>query len=244
LVWPKYRRVAGGIAACLHIGLLVVLGPLGLNHRLGVLIWNGQFVMLAYFLFIVTPNTTAIFHKQDVAPEQISCEGLRYVTLRDWLGTLLVSIAIVLPVTERFGIWDHWPSWALYAPHSSRVRIELAQPSLDSLPKELVALMNYKSSDTAELAGWVSIPIDHWSLETLDTPIYPQARFQLGVAKSFASVVHSEFEIQLTVLGTANRIDGRRASKILEGRSECMREGDCYWLNTQPRVWTVEPRLD
>ena len=52
LAWATSRRLAGLFAIGLHLALIVILGPLGLNHRLGVLIWNAQFVGLAYFLFV------------------------------------------------------------------------------------------------------------------------------------------------------------------------------------------------
>ena len=140
-----------------------------------------------------------------------------------------------MPCTERFGIWDHWPSWALYAPHSSRVVVEVAAPSVRRLPADLVALINRPTPEADEMPVWVSIPIDAWSLQSLDTPIYPQSRFQLGVAQQVASVVDSEFQLRVTVLGTASRFSGRRQSTILEGNLEIANAGGNYWFNTIPR---------
>ena len=237
LAWATSRRVAGLFAIGLHLALIVILGPLGLNHRLGVLIWNAQFVGLAYFLFVAKRISVRIsVPGTEIAdgPLEPPPAGLRKGCLQTLCGALIACV-IVMPCTERFGIWDHWPSWALYAPHSSRVVVEVAAPSVRRLPADLVALINRPTPEADEMPVWVSIPIDAWSLQSLDTPIYPQSRFQLGVAQQVASVVDSEFQLRVTVLGTASRFSGRRQSTILEGNLEIANAGGNYWFNTIPR---------
>ena len=233
LAWPTSRRVAGIFAIGLHLTLINILGPFGLNHRLGVLIWNAQFVGLAYFLFVAKRVSVP---ESEISERQLGLkiEGWRNGYLQT-LCSVLIAFVILMPSTERFGIWDHWPSWALYAPHSSRVVVEVAAPSVRRLPAELVALINRPTPEADEMPVWVSIPMDIWSLQSLDTPIYPQSRFQLGVARRVASDVGSESEIRVTVLSTANRFTGRRQSTILEGNSEIANAGGNYWFNTTPR---------
>lgn len=227
------RRVAGLFAIGLHLTLIVILGPLGLNHRLGVLIWNAQFVGLAYFLFVAKRISVP---ESEISERQLGPKiaGWRNGYLQT-LCSALIAFVIVMPSTERFGIWDHWPSWALYAPHSSRVVVEVAAPSVRRLPAELVALINRPTPEADAMPVWVSIPMDAWSLQSLATPIYPQSRFQLGVARQVASVVDSEFQVRVTVLGPAGRFTGRRQSTILEGNSEIANAGGNYWFNTIPR---------
>ena len=238
LAMPASRRVAGIFAIGLHLTLIVILGPLGLNHRLGVLIWNAQFVGQVYFLFVAkrlsVPDSEIV--QREIAKRQLEPKlaGWPKVCLQTLCGAL-VALVIVRPCTERFGIWDHWPRWALYAPHSSRVVVEVAAPSVHRLPVELVALINRPATEADEMPVWVSIPLDAWSLQSLHTPIYPQSRFQLGVARQIASVIDSEFAIRVTVLGAAGRFTGRRQSKILEGNSEIAKAGGIYWFNTIPR---------
>ena len=238
LAVPTSRRVAGVFAIGLHLTLIVILGPLGLNHRLGVLIWNAQFVGQAYFLFVAkrisVPDSGIA--KREIAKLQLEPKIAGW--LKGCLQTLcgaLIALVIVMPSTERFGIWDHWPSWALYAPHSSRVVVEVAAPSVGRLPTELVALINRPAREADAMPVWVGIPMAAWSLQSLHTPIYPQSRFQLGVARQIASVVDSESEIRVTVLGTSDRFTGRRQSTILEGSSEISDAGGSYWYNTIPR---------
>jgi len=142
-----------------------------------------------------------------------------------------VGLSMVLPATERFGVWDHWLSWALYAPHSSRVELYVAPTVVDQLPAELRARI-----DVDPAAVWVRVPIAKWSLDNLGSPIYPQARFELGVARYLAARIEPEFAIRAELLGTANRLNGQRSRAELLGRPEIERAADWFWLNTRPRA--------
>lgn len=222
LMWDKTRRLAGWLAISVHLGLIVILGPLGLNHRLGVLVWNAQVAVQAYWLFVP---------EQTVEPKRTT------FTLFQSFATAMIGLAIALPITERFELWDHWPSWALYAPHSSRVHIEIAGSAVDRLPAELRDLVDDSPTDPDAIAVWLPVPIDKWSLKTLDTPIYPQARFQLGVAERLATDINAGFQMRFVLLGTANRLTGLRRSTTYDGLTQLKTMGNRFWLNRHPRVW-------
>lgn len=233
LAWPKSRFLAGWLAIGLHLSLLVILGPLGLNHRPSVLVWNVQFAVLAFLLFIRTgkqPIATLA-----VEPMTNSEMPDRFPTWLQWSCASLIGIVTILPATERFGVWDHWPSWALYAPHSSRVRVEVSGPGLSRLPADLVKLTIVTVPSDEEILGWINVPIDRWSLQSLDTPIYPQARFQLGVARQIVRLVDSESHIRVIILGCANRFTGNRSSEVLQDNMQFEKAAAQYWLNTLPR---------
>ena len=231
----KSRRVAGLFAIGLHLILIIVLGPIGLGHRLGVLIWNALFAVQAYYLFVVPE--LALPDKNDL--QQIKAPNLSSWRNRsmELVCTVLIAVIVVMPLTERFGLWDHWPSWALYAPHSSRVQVDVAAESISRLPTELAAITKKPNDDADGGLSWVKVPIDAWSLETLDAPIYPQSRFQLGVARHIAKAVDAEFQIRVTILGTANRFTGLRQWKTLDTFVEIAEASIAdHWLNSKPRV--------
>jgi hypothetical protein len=220
LTWPKTRRIAGWVAIGVHLGLIVILGPFGLNHRLGVLVWNLQVAVQAYFLFV---------SEQTAEPDKSA------FAWPQWIAYAMIGAAIALPSTERLGLWDHWPSWALYAPHSSRVYVEVAGPAIDRLPNDLRKLVKETPADPDEIAIWLALPIDAWSLQALDTPIYPQARFQLGVAEKLAADMNAGFQIRVTVLGPASRFTGVRRTAVYHGVSEVSSASDRFWINSHPR---------
>ena len=51
LAYRPARRVAGVLACIFHLGLVLVLGPWGLHHSAGVVLWNLQFAVQAILLF-------------------------------------------------------------------------------------------------------------------------------------------------------------------------------------------------
>ncbi len=133
-------------------------------------------------------------------------------------------------------MWDHWPSWALYAPHSSRVRIQIATTEIEELPDTLQKLVQQRAPSLEEgLDVWADVPIDAWSLAVLDTPIYPQSRFQLGVARALLERSSGAWSMRVTVMGVANRFNGERATKVLNEKSEVEAYCARFWLNTRPR---------
>ena len=233
LLWAKTRRVAGLFAMLLHLVLIAVLGPLGLNHRPGVLIWNGQFVVQALLLFVVAQVADGE-SSENVAGTRQNWFFRGQYWAQESLCIAMVAAVSIMPCSERFGIWDHWPSWALYAPHSSRVRVEIASPGVSRLPASLAVLISLPGEDE-EAAVWLPVPIDAWSLKSLDTPIYPQSRFQLGVARYIASEVNSEFQLRITILGVADRLTGQRKISSLEGNEAISKASKVFWFNTLSR---------
>lgn len=57
LAWPATRRTALLAACLMHVGLLVLLGPWGMNHRPGVLLWNAYFILQNLILFGTSDST-------------------------------------------------------------------------------------------------------------------------------------------------------------------------------------------
>lgn len=230
LAYRPSRRVAGVLACIFHLGLVLVLGPWGLHHSAGVVLWNLQFAVQAILLFSLA-SSAAEQHPpgSEIPPRQ-----------RKWsaafpapLALTLTYLAIALPIVERFGWWDHWPSWALYAPHSSRVEVLVAETVVSRLPEDLQREM----PESDALAIWVRVPIERWSLASTRAPIYPQARFQLGVGAALARRLDSDFEIKLQLLSVSNRFTGSRKMLELEGTTTIERAlQDLFWLNSQPRL--------
>lgn len=233
LAFPRTRRLAGVAALLLHGGLIVILGPAGLNHRTGVLVWNIQVAVQTYWLFIAKREATTA---GETLPTTIPSDTVMAKDgLRHRLCVAVLSLVIILPATERFELWDHWPSWALYAPHSSRVKVDLMPQAIAKLPPQLRGLIEPRGGENKPSNfEWVALPIDAWSLESLDSPIYPQARFQLGVAEALAGAIDAEYGIRATTLGVASRFSGERYETVLLGRREIKSAGN-FWLNTHCR---------
>lgn len=220
LVFRRTQRVAAVAAMIMHLLLLSALGPWGLRHAWGVLAWNLLFIAMDLFLYLwpVHDRSTS---KAETGPPLPVRWG--------WVEGLIL-VAMIAPLGERLGVVDHWLGWALYAPHSSRVRIEVAAGAVPRLPSVVQPFV--EAGDEFELI-WREVRIDRWSLATLGAPVYPQQRFQLGVARALADKI-DERDIRVHLLSTADRWSGRRSERTLEGRREVNAAAAEYWLNTKP----------
>ena len=82
---------------------------------------------------------------------------------------------------------------------------------------------------------WVRLPIDRWSLATLGVPIYPQDRFQLGVALAIARDARLDRGIRVDLRSTADRYTGAREREVLLGRPALLRAADRFFFSAIPR---------
>lgn len=250
LVWSKSRRMAGVCTCCFHLGLAaLVWGPL--NHSWGVFLWNLQFAGQAILLFVLPDQFQSLFSfdlfnrqqsgstrgtqsggESPVSSPIISLASSALIQWRDRFLQALLIASIVMPLGERWAVWDHWPSWALYAPHSSRVRVTVATYAVDQLPEQLRDLL--PSNDDDSQVG-VDVPLAKWSLKELGVPIYPQARFQLGVARYLSSRLSSPIAIQAEIRESADRFTGKRQIRQMRGSEEIQQASRFFTLGSSPR---------
>ncbi len=209
--WPRTRRVALFGATALHVGLILALGPLGLGHRPGVLLWNVAFIGHDWLLFgarsfVVPPSGGSSQH-----------EAFR---LKAGLRTAVVTFVCVWPVTERWGLCDRWLAWSVYSAHSERVSVTLTAAGLRRLPE---------SARRCVTDG--ELPLDRWSLVALDAPISPQLRFQFGVVDWLRRRCGEENLVEVIVQhshGAGGNIERLPVEQLDERRR-------AFLVNTQPR---------
>ena len=215
LLFPKSHRAGGWMVIAIHLSLFVLLSPLGLNHSLGVLVWNLALIAQAWFLFI-KPSPADRDEEQKV--------GNRFTRT---IARVVVLVALLAPATERMEIWDHWTSWALYSPHNSRVDVEIHRTDSNQLPSSAQACLDDDPDDD----GWHHLALDEWSLMNLAVPVYPQARYQLGLANILAEESKlSPSAIRCRIRSVSNRLTGARTETPLIGRKEIKEALEDYWF--------------
>ena len=239
LCFRASRRWAVMMAVAMHIMLIGLLGPWGLGHEPGVLIWNLYFIWQAATLFgwrehpehLTTPTANSgTTHRH----------GARHAAEFRWkvgeaCATTLVGLAVALPMLESFGRFDHWLSWGLYAPRNSRCRLFIDEDARQRLPE---SWLRGATSSFDEQYGWtlgLEIQLSRQSLDRLDVPIYPQDRFQLGVALAIARRYGLEENVHAVLESASDRITGKRRREVLHGLAEIEAATDRFWFSAQPR---------
>ena len=92
-------------------------------------------------------------------------EGGVQTGLAGWSGVVVggvVLVALIAPLFERSGYWDHWPSWSLYSPHASRVEVEIDRSAIGRLDPAMRAFVEENRGGD----GWQRLAIGDWSLRS------------------------------------------------------------------------------
>ncbi|EDL60935.1 hypothetical protein [Gimesia maris] len=241
LFFRRTRQVALWAAVGMHLTLMLAIGPLGLNHYKGVLIWNVYFIFQDLILFHTWfQNQTSVEPVGRQAEEQLSPPT--YSGLERAVQTL-IWIALLAPLLEPTGYFDHWPSWGLYASHHDRVVLLIDEEAKWDLPPDLQPFVD----SPRPLSRWCRVRVERWSLADLGAPLYPQARFQLGVAIAVGKAVEqdspgdaSQPRIRLLYESAADRWSGERKIREYNGLSQIEALSQEFLLNATPRPFPMK----
>lgn len=199
----KWRRLAWPMvaaAAVTHTITIGVLGPWGLGHSLGVLLWNAGFAWQTAVLFRPRPTpepTTSSHHA--------------------WLGYAACAVAIVTPLGTPLGYWDQWPGWALYAPGGERATLFVDRSTAGRLPKGLKPFVDPPENP---LGGLRRVRLGDWVLTETRAPIYPQNRVAAALTLGLIEQRRIEGGWRLVLEGPANRRTRERERREVTETSE------------------------
>ncbi len=224
LCFVRTRLSALAAAVFLHVMLLVILGPWGLQHKSGVLVWNLYFIvqdLLLFSNFAAQPSSN---------PAGGAWCFLK--TAAPWPVRAVVLASVLLPFLAPTTWFDLWPSWGLYAACAERVQLLVHRRELEHLPKELRSLTE-ASADADD--PWLTVRLDRWSLEALGAPIYPQSRYQLGVAEAVIARYGVMNRARVIRIGLAGRFTGKREHTLFARMPEIASAGADYFFNTRAR---------
>lgn len=228
LMWPASRRYAVWCAAIMHLLLLLILGPWGLKHSHGVLIWNLFFLLQNFALF-------ATVRRDLVNQNAESSIGKTESSCGAWAAMFVAVWAVLWPFAEPWGFCDLWPAWGLYAQHGERLTILVTEPALRRLPALWQETAVRQVENDRETGRWLLRP-QPVALQRTSAPVYPQNRYLLGVAADLArkSKLPGE-QISAIWYSPANRWTGQPSSTKLRNLAEIEQAmSKCFW-NARPR---------
>ncbi|WP_299459420.1 hypothetical protein [uncultured Gimesia sp.] len=236
LFFQRTRQLTLWAAVGMHVCLMLAIGPRGLNHYQGVLIWNVYFIIQDLILFGLLSKGKLV---GSVAAGDLDRSlSLKVVSGFERVALVIVWLAMLAPLLEPTGYFDHWPAWGLYASHHDRVILLIDEEAKSKLPPALQPFVD----PPRPLSRWCRVRVERWSLAELGAPIYPQARFQLGVAIAVGKSLEQETEnrekqpqIKLLFEGAAHRLTGKRKISEYSGLKQIELLTNRFWLNAEPR---------
>jgi len=238
LFFRRTRTPALVAAIGMHVSLMLAIGPWGLNHYQGVLIWNVYFIIQDLLLFMKNP---ALERRPAASNDTQAVSGSlspRRVFGSERVALLLGWLAILAPALEPTGYFDHWPAWGLYASRHDRVLLLVDEDARSRLPASLQPFID----SPRPLSRWCRVRVERWSLAELGAPLYPQARFQVGTAIAVGQLLNQNDAenpispgVMVQLEGAAGRWTGKRKVNEFIGLKEVEGLSQRFWFNTHPR---------
>lgn len=222
LLVPRMRQFGVYGAIFLHGALICILGPRGLDHSTIVLVWNAAMAAEVWLAF------GALSGGHDPTPENTSIDA----RLSRALSAAVVAVfwaGVVLPFGERWGVFDIWPSHALYASHVERIHVSVLDSELEAYPE---SIRQHFLSGTKG-GPYRQLNLTEWSRASRGTPVYPQNRASLGIAEGLEARYGNRGHVLVVLWGPADRWTGARDRNVA-GRLESIRElADQFWINAR-----------
>jgi hypothetical protein len=161
---PKLRNIAVWLVALSHIFILLYLSPLGIDDNSVVYPWNFAMILIVFLLFY---NTT----------DKIE---LKFSVKKDPKILAFILLTWIMPGLNFFGLWDHYLSFSLYSGKSNAYFIVVAEDQLSKIDK-----LNPYYVPSKNFQGGKVISVNHWALEEMNVPFYPERRVFKKTAQIF-----------------------------------------------------------
>ncbi|MFC1757269.1 MauE/DoxX family redox-associated membrane protein [Planctomycetota bacterium] len=225
LIVPVTRRFAVGASMLLHAVLIMILGPWGLDHHLGVLLWN---VLFASEVLVAFGRVTPI----DDEAEKIPTVGRPFMQS---LAVLATVVCIGLPLWEiAGGKLDHWPAWSLYSDRTDKVELFIDSEHAAQLPPDVLRHLG----PPIPFQTWRKLYLEQWSLSETRAPIYPEDRFQVGVIADVCNqlgLANKNGGAKMVVHGPPDRMSGKRQNTSYIGTDAINGAAIQFRLNSKAR---------
>jgi predicted DCC family thiol-disulfide oxidoreductase YuxK len=178
LLTSRLRRISLIAAVAMHIFILGMFGPLGLNWNNIIWPWTAAMAVLDILLFT---------SKQDFSWRDIVWSGRHPYHA----GVLVVFIG--LPLLSFVNLWDSYLSAALYSGNIAEAEIYTSDSAKNSLPEGFKAYLVHTSDDTNV------INIQRWAIEDLNVTPYPEVRVYKKIAKDVCLHLRNPADLLLLV---------------------------------------------
>ncbi len=178
LLTTRYRRVSLIAAIAMHVFILAMFGPLGLNWNSVIWPWTATMALFDVLLF----SRAAEFSWRNVIGTR---PGLRQVAA--------LSLFAVLPALSFVNLWDSYLSSALYSGNLTEAQIYLSDLGAASAPKGVRSRLVHTSADTNVLN------LQRWAVEDLNVTPYAETRVFKAIARDVCGSLRDRSQLVLMV---------------------------------------------
>jgi hypothetical protein len=178
LLTKRYRQAALTAAVAMHLFILAMFGPAGLDWNDIVWPWTAA---MAIFDIVLFSNA-----------QDFTCREIVWSRGDPCHATVAILFAI-LPALSFFNLWDSYLSAALYSGNLTDAQIYLSDAGAAALPAGIRPRAVRTSPDTHVLN------LQRWAIEDINVTPYPETRVYTAIAKSVCSKMRDPTQLVLIV---------------------------------------------
>ena len=178
LLSRRYRRISLIAAVAMHVFILAMFGPFGLNWNNIVWPWTATMVVFDVLLF---SGATEVSWRDIIT----GARGPIYVTA--------AVLFVLLPALSFFNLWDSYLSAALYSGNLTEAQIYLSDAGAASISRDIRSRLVHTSPDTNVLN------LQRWAIEDLNVTPYAETRVFKAVARDVCGGLRDRNQLVLIV---------------------------------------------
>lgn len=178
LLTRRFRRASLIAAVAMHVFILTMFGPLGLDWNPIVWPWTAAMAIFDILLFSETPD----FSWREIVWSR-----------HDPFHVAALVLFAILPASSFFNLWDSYLSAALYSGNLTEAQIYLSDAGKASLPATIASRLVHTSPDTNVLN------LQRWAIEDLNVTPYPESRVYRAIARDICGRLRDPAQLVLIV---------------------------------------------
>ena len=177
LLTRRFRRVSLTLAVSMHLFILAMFGPMGLDWNNVVWPWTAAMAVFDILLF-----SGAEFSWREAVGSG-----------RDPVHVAAIVLFAMLPSLSFVNLWDSYLSSALYSGNLTEAQIYLSDAGKAPLPAAIALRTVHTSPDTNV------VNLQRWAIEELNVTPYPETRVYKAIAKSVCARLGDRSQLVLIV---------------------------------------------
>ena len=178
LLTRRFRRAALIAAVAMHLFILAMLGPAGLDWNNIVWPWTAA---MAIFDVILFSDASDVSWREIVWSRRDPCHAA------------IAILFAILPALSFFNLWDSYLSAALYSGNLTEAQIYLSDAGAAALPVAIKSRTVRTSPNTNVLN------LQRWAVEDLNVSPYPETRVYKAIGRSVCSKLGDPSQLVLIV---------------------------------------------
>lgn len=167
LAFRQTNKAVAFLLICMHLGILALLGPFGINYNVIIWPWNTAMILCLCVLFISGKPATFSFY-----------------FLKTGFNKIFIIFFGFLPFLNFFGYWDYFLSSSLYTYKPPEMYICIQDAGKN---KALIPFTDNKQNLFICDSNSTLLNVWKWTMKEMNVPAYPEIRVYRKIKQQLLS---------------------------------------------------------